>query len=248
VTIGIAANAVEPASVVANAGANMLWHALQDHGAMVRDSGGSGNTVIFQADQNVNPNDPLILGMDEYGAQIMAQTEILTNQGPNSINGGGAPIVPLDPVPGDAPVLTIAASQSSVTVSQSDISVQATAGAHLLFVTGSGDTLTLSGGTETITDTGTYNDYIVPAAGGGMLAFSSDILNGSDYLDLRAALAATQWNGTTAALGSYLHVTDTSGGATLAVSATASGSSVAVASVSGASSATLQTFLAHAIT
>jgi hypothetical protein len=96
VTIGIPAGVAEPAAVAANAGANLLWNALQDHGAMVRDSGGSGNTVIFQTDQNVNPNDPLIQGMDQLGSQIMASAQILTNQGPNSINGGGTPIVPLN--------------------------------------------------------------------------------------------------------------------------------------------------------
>jgi hypothetical protein len=96
VTIGIPAGVAEPAAVASNAGANMLWQALQDHGAMVRDSGGSGNTVIFQTDQNVNPNDPLIQGMDQLGSQIMASAQILSNQGPNSINGGGTPIVPLN--------------------------------------------------------------------------------------------------------------------------------------------------------
>jgi hypothetical protein len=96
VTVGIPAGTPEPAAVAANPGADMLWRALQDHGAMVRDSGGSGNTVIFQADQNVNPNDPLLQGMEQFGAQIMAASQILTNQGPNSINGGGTPIVALD--------------------------------------------------------------------------------------------------------------------------------------------------------
>jgi hypothetical protein len=97
VTIGIPATAVEPADVAANPGANMLWQALQDHGAMIRDSGGSGNNVTFQTDQNVNPNDPLIQGMEQLGSQIMAQAQILANQGPNSVNGGGTPIVPLNP-------------------------------------------------------------------------------------------------------------------------------------------------------
>ncbi len=96
VTIGIPAGTPEPTDVADNAGANMLWNALQDHGAMVRDSGGNDNNVVFQTDQNVNPNDPLIQGMDQYGSEIMAATQILTNQGPNSVNGGGTPIVPLD--------------------------------------------------------------------------------------------------------------------------------------------------------
>ena len=47
---------------------NMLWHALRNHGAMIRDSAGSGNTITIQADQNVNGNDPLILGMEQYSA------------------------------------------------------------------------------------------------------------------------------------------------------------------------------------
>ncbi len=44
VTVGIPAGAVEPADVKANAGANMLWTELQDHGAMVRDSGAPAPT------------------------------------------------------------------------------------------------------------------------------------------------------------------------------------------------------------
>ena len=139
VTIGIAANAVEPTAVKANAGANMLWHALQDHGAMVRDSGGSGNTVIFQADQTVNGNDPLILGMNQFGAQIMAQAQILTNQGPNSINGGGTPIVPLDAAPSDAS----GTPTPTPTPSANDTVVTGTTGT---IVDASGNTWTISSG------------------------------------------------------------------------------------------------------
>jgi len=99
VTIGIPQGVAEPADVAANPGANMLWQALQDHGAMVRDSGGTGNNVIFQTDQNVDSGDPLVQGMQQYGNEIMAATQILTNQGPDSINGGGTPVVPLDAPP-----------------------------------------------------------------------------------------------------------------------------------------------------
>lgn len=102
VTVGIPATAVEPAAIKANAGANMLWQALQDHGAMIRDSSGAPNTVVVQADQNVSANDPLILGMEQFGSQIMSQVQILTNQGPSSVNGGGTPIVPLDAPLSDA--------------------------------------------------------------------------------------------------------------------------------------------------
>ncbi len=556
-TIGIPASAVEPADIAANPGANLLWKAMQDHGAMIRDTGGSGNTVIIQADQDVDPNDPLIQGMDQYGGEILAAAQILTNQGPNSINGGGTPIVPLDPAPSDAPTptptptptpapapsandtvvragstaaiidasgnkwtltssnlvavngsadmstanvtelayvngtiwqenannlwwgktspgaswtpgngtpvsplpptptptptpppptptpiskpspndtvvlpgsaaaivdtsgnkwtitaggqvaingkadtttanvvelayvggkiwqqnsarlwwgetsptagwspnagtatsplpapvataslsgtvvlagssaalsdaagnawritaggqiavngvvdgttgnvteialvkgqiwqensanlwwgktsptaawspnfgtavsplpampvavpapvltattLAIASAQASATVSQSNISVLATAGAHMVFVTGSGDTLTLGGGTETITDTGGHNTYAIPAAGKGMLTFSSGFLQSSDTLDLRPTLAGGHWNGSGTTIGSFLHVTDTAQGATLSVAATAGGSLTAVANFAGATTANLSTILAHALT
>ena len=103
VTIGIPAGTPEPSDVANNPGANMLWQALEDHGAMVRDTtSGNSDTVTFQADQTVDPNDPLIQGMDQFGSEIMAATQILTNQGPNSVNGGGTPIVPLDPPVSDA--------------------------------------------------------------------------------------------------------------------------------------------------
>jgi hypothetical protein len=66
---------------------------------MIRDTTGTDNSgeLTFQTDQNVNPNDPLLQGMQQYGNEIMSYTQILANQGPNSINGGGTPIVPLDP-------------------------------------------------------------------------------------------------------------------------------------------------------
>jgi hypothetical protein len=358
VTIGIPANALEPADVAANAGANMLWHALQDHGAMIRDSAGSGNTVTFQADQNVNWNDPLILGMEQYGAEIMAQTEILANQGPNSINGGGTPIVPLDPAPSDAPgtsttaaailaptaaptptptptptataspndtmvlagattgiidasgnawtitsggqvavngiadtttanvtelayvnqeiwqenasnlwwskaspaapwtsgadplppAITIASGTASDTVAQSEVSIAATSGNHVLFLSGSDNIVSLSGGADTVTDSGRVNTYVLPASGNGTVTFSSNILSTGDTLDLKAALAATDWNGSASTLPKYLTVADSATSATLSIAATSGGSGVAIATIDGASSATLTSLLAHAIT
>lgn len=96
VTFGIPANVREPPDIASDAGADMLWRALQHHGAMVRDSAGGSRHVVFQADQNVDPADPLIQGMQRYGRKIMSHVEILTNQGPDSVNGGGSPIVALD--------------------------------------------------------------------------------------------------------------------------------------------------------
>jgi hypothetical protein len=114
----------------------MLWHALQDHGAMIRDSGGSGNTAIFQADQAVDPNNPLVQGMQQFGAEIMGATAILTNQGPNSVNGGGTPIVPLDAPPGG--VAGVAGCTVTASAGGSQEPAQGTSGAPVSIDAGTG--------------------------------------------------------------------------------------------------------------
>jgi hypothetical protein len=150
-TIGIPAGTPEPADVKANQGADLLWHALQDHGAMIRDSGGAGNTVIFQADQTVDPNNPLIQGMQQFGAAIMAAAAILTNQGPNSVNGGGTPIVPLDAAPSDAAgaagcIVTASTSASQAGASQTN--GDQTGGSQVVAEGGTAGQASIDGGTD----------------------------------------------------------------------------------------------------
>ncbi|HEY0182037.1 MAG TPA: hypothetical protein VGC09_04445 [Rhodopila sp.] len=146
-----------------------------------------------------------------------------------------------------APV-TIAARTTSATVSQSQVSVVATAGTHMVFVKGSGDVLSLAGGANTITDTGGGNTYILPAAGKGTNSFTSNILTIGDTLDLKPALAATDWNGSASTLSNYLKVTGSAQGATLSIAATSGGTGVAIATISGATTTNLSSLLAHAIT
>jgi hypothetical protein len=146
-----------------------------------------------------------------------------------------------------APV-TITPDSTSATITQSQISAVATSGTNMIFVNGSNDLVSLSGGTNTITDTGTGNAYILPAAGQGTATFASDILNTGDTLDLKNALAATNWNGSASTLANYLTVADTSSGATVSVAATSGGSATPVATINGASSLNLSTLLAHSIT
>jgi hypothetical protein len=241
ITMGIPSTAVEPADVKANAGANMLWTAMQDHGAMVRDSDGGGpTTVTLQTDQNVNPSDPLIQGMEQYGSEIMAQVEILANQGPNSINGGGTPIVPLDPPPSDAP----GGSATSATVGQSQISASATSVSPMQLLGSSGT----SGASTSGATPGGEQTYVIPAAGNGVEAFTSNILAMGDTLNLTTALAATNWNGSASTLPNYLKVADSTKAATLSISARSSGSGVVIATIDGATTATLSSLLAHSIT
>ncbi|HBK09297.1 MAG TPA: hypothetical protein DDZ81_26130 [Acetobacteraceae bacterium] len=150
-----------------------------------------------------------------------------------------------NPLP--API-TIAAGTASDTVSQSQVSIVATSGNHMLFLSGSGDIVSLTGGTNTVTDTGGGNTYILPAAGNGSDIFTSNILNTGDTLDLKTALAATQWTGSASTLSKFLTVTDSAQGATLSISATSGGSGVAIATIQGATTADLTNVLAHSIT
>ncbi len=86
-TLGIPKGTPEPADIKANEGANILWNTLETHGAMVRDTDGPANNISFSADQNVNPNDPIIQGMDQYGGEIARYLQVLSNQSAAMING-----------------------------------------------------------------------------------------------------------------------------------------------------------------
>jgi hypothetical protein len=144
--------------------------------------------------------------------------------------------------------VTIAATQTSATVGWDKVSVNATSGNHLVFIGGTGDTVNLSGGTNTITDTGSGNTYVIPAAGKGYDSFSTNVLVSGDTLDLRTALAATDWNGAAPALANYLTVADTSQGIVLSIKATSAGAAGGIATISGASGTMLAGLLAHAVT
>jgi hypothetical protein len=146
------------------------------------------------------------------------------------------------------PPISIATNQTSTTVSQSQVSVVATAGAHMLFISGSADVVSLSGAVNRITDTGSQNTYVLPLAGHGSDTFTSNILNLNDTLDLKPALAATAWNNTLAALPNYLTIADSAKGAVVSISATPGGSHVAIATIDGATKLTLSSLLAHVIT
>ena len=108
--------------------------------------------------------------------------------------------------------------------------------------------VSLSGGADTITDSGSGNTYILPAAGNGTDTFASNILTMGDTLDLKTALAATNWNGSASTLSNYLAVADSTTGATLSIAATSGGSGVAIATINGASTASVATLLPHPIT
>jgi hypothetical protein len=118
----------------------------------------------------------------------------------------------------------------------------------MVFINGKGDTVNLAGGSNTVTDTGSGNTYVIPAAGNGTDTFTNNIFTDGDTLDLRTALAATNWKGTTTTLSNYLSVTDTTAGAVLSIAPTPGGVGVAVGTIDGATTANLTSLLAHALT
>jgi hypothetical protein len=144
--------------------------------------------------------------------------------------------------------ITIGATQASATVSLSQVSVAATSGNHMVFISGSGDSVNLTGGTDTITDTGHGNAYVIPVAGKGYDTFTSDILKIGDTLNFTAALAKTNWNGSAPALPNYIHLSGSTNGLVISLSSTANGSSVAVSTIQQGGSETLTSLLAHSTT
>ncbi|HYZ24317.1 MAG TPA: hypothetical protein VE690_19360 [Rhodopila sp.] len=122
----------------------------------------------------------------------------------------------------------IATNSTNTTVDQSGISVAATSGTNMMFISGSNDTVDLSGGTHTVTDTGSGNTYILPAAGSGTVSFTNDILTEGDTLNLKTALAATDWNGAASTLSNYLKVSNSSQGAVVSIAPTSGGAAAGI--------------------
>ncbi len=113
---------------------------------------------------------------------------------------------------------SVSATQSaSVSATQAD-NVSATQGgstsATPVFITSSHGTVTLSAG-EKLTDTGSANTLVFPAAGG--VTLNGHTIDRSDIFDLRSVMAQTNWDGKAADLGAYLTEATTNGGKDLQV-------------------------------
>jgi hypothetical protein len=135
--------------------------------------------------------------------------------------------------------ITPSSSASSAMVGKIQVSNAATSGTPMQLLKSAAAGVSSSGGAQT---------FVIPAAGHGVEAFTSNILAIGDTLDLTTALAATDWNGSAITLSNYLKVTDSPKAATLSISATSGGAGVAIATIDGATNATLSSLLAHSIT
>jgi hypothetical protein len=208
---------------------------------------GSGNTWTITGTDQVAVNgttDPITANVTELAFVnnvVWQETSAGLWWSETSPGAGWGPVGGTGTSPLPQPIPVVAGP-----ISQGPESMASASGNQMQFISGSGETVTLPGGTSTITDTGHGNTYILPAAGAD--TFAGDILAAGDTLDLTAALAATGWNGSVSTLPDYLSVADTATGAVLSIAPAAGAQGVMVATIDGATTATLSSMLAHLTT
>jgi hypothetical protein len=150
------------------------------------------------------------------------------------------------PVPSAS--LNIDDAQATITINQSNLRVTASAGDHMVFIKGSGNTMALQGGAETISDAGSNNTFVVPAAGAGLEIFTTNPLV-TDKLDFRDALKATDWDGTAGKLGDYLRLNNGVNGTSISISPDGKAAHAAgVVLLQGQHNVGLSTLMAHSLT
>jgi hypothetical protein len=94
--------------------------------------------------------------------------------------------------------------QETINESQGGNSITTGSQHDVIVLSGSGNKVNASGGTNRITDNGPNDKVVIPAAGVGRDNIYGTVLSNGDTLDLRAALAATSWDGKASDLGTYL--------------------------------------------
>jgi hypothetical protein len=147
-------------------------------------------------------------------------------------------------------VVNVPSTQASTTIAVSNATINASGGNHIFFISGHGDTFNLGGGVETITDSGSGgNIFNLPATGSGSAVFNAAVLTDGDVFGLKAALAATQWTGTSNTLGSFLHTLQSGANTQLLVSAApTSAATGTLLATFNSSNLSLSTILAHSLT
>ena len=118
-------------------------------------------------------------------------------------------------------------------------------------IAGTGNVVNGGNATNSITDSGTGNTIVVPTPWKGMDNVFGRVLTNGDKLDFTTALKATKWDGVASHLGSYLHVSSTSGGDAIirvSVDPRTDGGGAEVLRLHGVGQVDYSTILAHAIT
>lgn len=153
-------------------------------------------------------------------------------------------------IDGTGDTVSLTGGTETVTVSLGMNIITTGAGNDSISFSGSGNTINAGGGSNILQDSGSGNDLVLPAAGGGSDTIYGAVFSNGDTLDLRQLLAATNWNGQTSTLSEYLHMTTSghSANAVLEARDTPTAHWSSVATFEGAGGVSISTLLAHAIT
>jgi glucose/arabinose dehydrogenase len=192
------------------------------------------------------------------GTGVPGGSKTLLSAGSQTINFTEVPVITIDPadtdpVVNDSHVNIVATSgdhslfiggsfdtarlsggTEGVLAFQGHNTIVTATGNDTIRTAGTGSVVNAGAGTNHIEDSGSGNRIIMPAVGGFDDVFGF-VLQNSDTLDFRPALAKTAWDGSSATLGNFLKVTVVGGDATIALAPTAGGafSNVAVLHASG---------------
>jgi beta-glucanase (GH16 family) len=148
-----------------------------------------------------------------------------------------------------SPAPTIADDEGTVTISSQYASISATGGNHLIFITGSDNKLTLSGGTETVLDEGAGgNTFYLAAAGNGSIGFNWESIAAGDVFNLATPLAGTSWDGSAGDVGNFLHTVQSNGTTQLLLTTSATSQATGTLLASWNGNYDLSQILAHAVT
>jgi len=149
---------------------------------------------------------------------------------------------------GSGDTLTAGGGTETVQAFQGSNRIATGAGNDTISFGGRGNTINAGAGSNTLNDSGSNNTIVMPGAGHGFDNVFGYVLQNSDLLDFRAALAGTSWNGSQATLGSYLQVTNSGANAIISLSTTSGGAATQIADLEGAGQVSLSTLLAHSLT
>ena len=159
-----------------------------------------------------------VSGSHTYSAAGSGTAAVTLNEDdPGTATATADSTVTIDaPTPLSAPAsaaIVIPASQVDATENVSNATITATSGNHMVFIDGTGDTVALTGGVDTITGNGSGNTILLPAAGTGSVDVYGSVFSNGDTIDLKQLLAATSWNGQEYRLSRYLVMTTSGAGA-----------------------------------
>ena len=149
---------------------------------------------------------------------------------------------------GTGDTVTATGGTETVQAYQGGNTITTGAGNDTISFGGSGNVIDAGAGSNTLQDSGSDNRIVMPGAGQGFDNIFGYVLQNSDTLDFRAALAGTSWNGSQSTLGNFVHLATSGNNAIIVISDASNGAASQVAELQGSGAVTLSTLLAHALT